>query len=347
MILHQPIAVTFFSGAAASTKREENITPTALTTLILTTTAAEKGALPWIKLATFGDRRTDKGSLRHDANVLSITGIEADYDAATMSYDEAHERLVKAGLAAILYTSPSHTEDTPRWRVLCPVSCPMEPARRQHMAGRLNGLFGGIFARESFTLSQSFYFGSVARNPSHRAELIDGEAIDCRDDLDRVWIGPPGACSNPADCGDGEARGDAELVRRIVTGSGYHVEMCALAGRYLARGMTPHAAADTLRGFLLSHPDAARDARWHDRYASVPSLVNSAEQKYRGDTMEGRRAVARLIGDMKRHRAPAAEIRTAAISEAARFGLPPKAANDIAEFIYRRERARIGAAHAA
>ena len=36
---------------------------------ILEATASTKEKLPWLKLATFGDKRTDDGSLRHNANV--------------------------------------------------------------------------------------------------------------------------------------------------------------------------------------------------------------------------------------------------------------------------------------
>ena len=44
-----------------------------LQTRLSDTTAPDKASLPLIKLATFGDVRTEKGnSLRHDANMLSV-----------------------------------------------------------------------------------------------------------------------------------------------------------------------------------------------------------------------------------------------------------------------------------
>ena len=52
-----------------------------------------KHAMPLLKLATFGDLRTAKGALRHDANVIEITGIEADYDGEQVAPDAALERL--------------------------------------------------------------------------------------------------------------------------------------------------------------------------------------------------------------------------------------------------------------
>jgi len=44
--------------------------------LALQTQCSTKAKLPWCKLATFGDVRTNKGSLRHDVNMLAITSIE-------------------------------------------------------------------------------------------------------------------------------------------------------------------------------------------------------------------------------------------------------------------------------
>ena len=149
-----------------------------------TTTRRVKEELPFLKLAAFGDKRTEKGSLRNDANVRWISGIEADFDAGSVPLDDAVEILEKLGCMAIVYTSPSYTDAKPRWRVVCPLSTGMANDRRNHMLGRLNGAIIEIFARESWTLSQSYYFGSVANNPSHRVEIIDGHTIDQLDDLD-------------------------------------------------------------------------------------------------------------------------------------------------------------------
>jgi len=102
-------------------------------------------------------------------------------------------------VASLAYTSPSHTEDAPRWRVLCLFSKEYPPDRRDAFMGRLNGLFRGIFSAESWTLSQSFYLGSVNNNPSHRAEIINGTPIDLLPALDETWIGRRGATTGTDD----------------------------------------------------------------------------------------------------------------------------------------------------
>src|SRR5690242_1917079 len=63
--------------------------------------AAQKGDLPYVKLAEFGDdhtpitydeetgRKIKGGSYRCDANVVAITGIEGDHDTGTITATEA------------------------------------------------------------------------------------------------------------------------------------------------------------------------------------------------------------------------------------------------------------------
>jgi hypothetical protein len=155
------IVVTFFDDWAARTKREEALDLGELTVRIREAHAPTKAQLPWLKLARFGDQRTSRGCLRHDGNVIAITGVELDYDAGVMPFDQAVEIVEKAGLHALIYTSPSYTVAHPRWRILCPLSCELPPERRERLVGRVNGLFGGIFAAESWTLSQSYYYGYV------------------------------------------------------------------------------------------------------------------------------------------------------------------------------------------
>jgi hypothetical protein len=188
-----PVTVTFFTDQYASTKREARLTPEHLAELIRNANAAAKARLPWLKLAMFGNQPSDKNCLRHDDNIIAITGIEGDYDGkgvCPIDVDEAVQTLRTAGIAAIIYTSPSHTADAPRLRVLCFLSREHAPTERDRFMARLNGLFDGIFAAESWPLSQGFYFGSVAGNPSHRVVVIEGDFIDLAHHLEAGAILP-------------------------------------------------------------------------------------------------------------------------------------------------------------
>ncbi len=57
--------------------------------------------------------------------------------------------------------------------------------RRAKLCAQINGLFGGVFARESFTLSQGYYYGLALDNPApdHRCEVIDGRFVDLCNEL--------------------------------------------------------------------------------------------------------------------------------------------------------------------
>ena len=209
-------AVTFFSDHSARAKTEEKLTLTGLAELVGSTKADSKDALPWLKLARFGNKRSStKHSLRYDGNVAALSGVAVDYDREEMSPEEAAERLDKAGVEAIVYTSPSHTDQRPRWRVCCPFSTELPPDRHYQMVARLNGLLGGVLATESFTLSQSYYYGAVGGNPEHRVILVPGTAtLDRCDELDLTAIGKPdGGNGRRAPGGNPEAEiGDIEVA---------------------------------------------------------------------------------------------------------------------------------------
>jgi hypothetical protein len=190
------VTCTFFVDYAASTKTERTLSVGALADRIRSATAPVKESLPWLKLGRFGDVRTAKNSLRHDGNLVAICGVEGDYDDGRIPFEEAFGIIAKAGLRAILYTSPSHTPAAPRWRVLCITTRNYPPEHRDKFMARLNGLFGGALSRESFTRSQAYYYGYITKNPSHRVEITMGRGIDEADDLDATAIGPPARISN-------------------------------------------------------------------------------------------------------------------------------------------------------
>ncbi len=272
--LDTPIMFTFFSDYSAQTKNQEAYTLRGIAPRIRAITASDKSKLPWLKAATFGDLRTDKNSLRNDANVLAVTGLEADYDGNKVPLDEAIEILEKQGIAALLYTSPSHSEDMPRWRVICPFSEPLAPHRREKMLGRLNGLFRGIFSGESFTLSQAYYYGSVKHNPSHRVELVDGTAIDLHDELDEIWLGRPhtekfngshGPMAGPVDT--------HALWRELMDGTNYHQSTVRLAGHLARNGISFMEARERLFAAMDSIPETGRDARWKRRRSDIDRIL--------------------------------------------------------------------------
>jgi hypothetical protein len=203
------VIITFFDDHSARQKRERDISLDELGLLVRRTSASEKARLPWLKFARFGGQpnpNTNSGSLRWNGNVEGLSGVVADYDGMAMTPEAAVERLDKAGIDAIVYTSPSHRDAAPKWRVGCPFSAELPPECHYEMMARLNGLLGGVLAAESFTLSQSYYFGSVDGNPEHRALVVEGvQTLDRADELDETAVGKPNGTGHAQPGGSPEA----------------------------------------------------------------------------------------------------------------------------------------------
>jgi Virulence-associated protein E/Primase C terminal 2 (PriCT-2) len=175
--------VTRFKDEQANTKSKAERTLPELRDHILATTANSKMGLPWLKLAKFGDVLSDKNCYRTDANMLWCSGVECDYDAEQISFETAVETMRAARIHCLLYTSASHRPLKPRWRILAPTSCHIDPDKRAAFVARINGLFEGALGEESFGKSLSYLYGSVNNNPDHRAVVVDGDYIDLRHDL--------------------------------------------------------------------------------------------------------------------------------------------------------------------
>lgn len=272
------ITGTFFFHEAAKHKKEFALSIDKLVELIETFHAPSKTSLRWIKLARFGDLTTAKGSLRHNRNVLAVSGVEADYDQEQIAFDEAVEKLEQAGVEAIAYTSPSHREDKPRWRVLAPLSKEYPPAERERFLARLNGLFGGVLGGESFTLSQSYYFGYVGNGTgqapaSHRAKYVQGNFIDLRNDLDAGAIGKTGKLRKDGEEQQHGPRLDFKAaVTEIVSGGDFHVPMRRIMASMAARGTNDLIISDIAHALhrvaLTQRPDLA------GREKDIPKIMS-------------------------------------------------------------------------
>jgi len=107
---------TFFTNVFAQSLQGEDTTLDELGDMIRSATAPAKEAQPLLKLARYGAQRSPAGALRHDGNVIAVSGVEIDYDREEMPLAEACARLDALGLSYLAYTTACHTHSTPRWR---------------------------------------------------------------------------------------------------------------------------------------------------------------------------------------------------------------------------------------
>lgn len=219
--LDKPLKLTRFPSRKGKSKQSLKMSLRELGAEIQRTERAEKAQLPSIKLQTYGDKRTEHGSLRSNANVLTVTGLEIDYDcegesagAKKITMEHARKIFERAKVAALIVPSASYTADNPSWHAYLPFRSEREPRERDYYMSLANGAFDGeIDQHSSFTLSQASFYGRPA-GADHPAPLFaEGRYIDDCDDLDA------GALPKRTKPRERDAEGDAER-ERVKDGSG-------------------------------------------------------------------------------------------------------------------------------
>lgn len=250
-----------------------------------------KSTCPWLKLAVFGEHRSAGGSLRNNANVVEVTGIEGDYDGEVMRPEEAISVLERHQIRALVYTSPSHTIAAPRWRVLAPLSCNRSPSARASLLARLNGALGGVLTPESFALSQSYFYGRVQGMDEYLVlhtfdDANEGSCIDELDQLDDIAVIRLATNDEPKKAQTDFAARVQALGRKLRTGDGRREllssyinkrsndgltadELAVLVGDICERYFDPADPTDSSNlSALISHA-TARDAAQRAQVESV------------------------------------------------------------------------------
>lgn len=244
-----------------------------------------KKSMPLIKLASFGEQKTDQDSYRHDSNVLEVYGIEGDYDAEEVSMEDAAKLLDQRGVEAIFFTSPSASPEKPRWRVLAPLSKAIEPEERSYWTGMLNSALGGILARESFTLSQSYYFGKG--NNYYETIKTDGECLDLKEgQWDPVYAKKKEKVAEDGGFIWDEGVDQNDMVRKILNSEEYYDPLLKLSSSLVAQGNKPRFIIDYLRSIMLRGKETNKKGDWKQYFDMIEQMVRSAYEKWGvdGDT---------------------------------------------------------------
>ena len=272
----EPVA-TVFPDVFAATAREIPLAAL-LETLRDPPTRPSKKACELFLTARIGDHRTPDNALRNNDNVLELSAVTGDYDGELIPLPTARDRLEVQGVKAAFCTSPSHTPEKPRWRVVAPLSAPTTKEMHPRLIARLDAALGGILASESRTLSQSYFFGKVNGHEYEHAESA-GRCLDLVDDLDDLI--PPEAAHTGA--GPANPEPDTELRNDLVTGAKGKIYpgLLKLTARFVMRGEKPADVIAALQGLLDQCEWKARDPKtWQKRYDGIPKMVASAAKKY-------------------------------------------------------------------
>lgn len=282
--------LTVFPDLSGKEFSEHDISLSNLPNFLSSPSALSKAALPLFKMAIFSGESTSKGSKRADRFVRTLTGMEIDYDAGEISIEEAQATLEKAGVQAVLYTSPSWTQEHPKWRALLPFSkeCTSGLVSMRRRCFRiLDPLFPGAIAPESRTLSQAYFFGHLEGKPI-RVLQTKGQAIDFLSS--KLSLVPSAEDKDDAPLDDAPSKhiGTEEhkaLIQNLYNGVELHPTLVRLAMMYANRGLDGPSITATIEGFM-GMSTAARDERYASRVAEIPRIVDSAVAKAAFDRVD-------------------------------------------------------------
>lgn len=122
---------------------------------------------------------------RAAANVTRFDAVLLDMDSHGDTQppppDIAAEMLAASGLAGVVYTTHSHTDDAPRYRVVVPLAEPVLPADLQRVtraAADAIGLTGEALDPKSWVVGQFFYLPSCRPDAPRFAACLDGAAFE-------------------------------------------------------------------------------------------------------------------------------------------------------------------------
>lgn len=188
--LDRKVTITLFPDQYGLSKTEKRLTFRQLPGLIESAYAVESDDLPYWKMGAFGEEKTKKNCYRHDANMLTIEGVEIDYDGGPTTPMQARGILAMYDLPAVVYTTPRHGVAGNRWRALLPCSTSLSPDRRHALVARVKGILDDGVDDASFNRSQGFKYGNVRGRPPATVYVVEGDTcIDLADDLDRTAKG--------------------------------------------------------------------------------------------------------------------------------------------------------------
>jgi hypothetical protein len=273
-----PLWVTTFTGEKVTQgKRHEIEWPKLVQRL---QTPGKPGQAPLIKLGTFWDDSRATAS-KGGKGVEMIYGVEGDYDAHQVTMETAAERLRAAGVCAVLYTTKRHTPSTPRWRVLAPLSAPVDPSERAGMLDRLNAALQGCLAPESWEPSRVYFYGQPPAEGPYESLSVDGPLTV--DQLPAVEA-PQEAQKQPLKAAEPSGRADTAGSRwdALQAGESVHENTRGVVAQLIRNGVPVNVVEAFVEGAVI--PKVA-EARGHERAEelrdALPRMVQGAADKYK------------------------------------------------------------------
>lgn len=118
-----------------------------------------------------------KEDYRTKANAGMVHAVIVEHDGEYLEPEKAADIMRDSGIASIVYTTPSHSWDAPRFRLVVRLSKPTERNEHNRMVRVLNHLLDGALARESLDVEREWFYGRV-EGSEYTCIAVDGAPLD-------------------------------------------------------------------------------------------------------------------------------------------------------------------------
>lgn len=117
------------------------------------------------------------GGTRKNANVLFRTVATLDIDYGTLNVWD--DFTMAFSFAAMLYSTHKHSDNTPRYRLVFPLSRPVKPAEYEPICRKIAAEIGiDLFDDSTYELPRLFYWPSTSKDADYVFQYQDGPACD-------------------------------------------------------------------------------------------------------------------------------------------------------------------------
>lgn len=213
-----------------------------------------------------------------DRNALGlgqIYALQADYDEGLIPVEVAEQKLADANVEALIHTTFSHTPETPRYRVIFPLSEPITKDSYEALMDVANGAFGGALAQESWVAAQNYYY-QPPQGQTNQVVWVRGRKVDQAQD---VVAKPKFENAYRATSDFNSVQSDDLLTSILNDPEGLYPRMLTLTARWVFQGLS-NAEIDFICKPIVEHIREARgEARARELHAEVGRMVWGARTK--------------------------------------------------------------------
>ena len=209
------------------------------------------------------------GGVRKNTNVLYRSVATLDIDYGTLNVWEDFQ--MAFGFAAMIYSTHKHSEKTPRYRLVFPLSRQVSPAEYEPLCRKIAAEIGiDLFDDTTYELPRLFYWPSTSKDAEYVFEYQDGPACNV-DQILAQYVDYRDVSAWPVSSREGD------VIAHEITKAGDPTEKPGLIGAFCRA----YSIEDVIERFLSDYYEpTGADGRYTYKLGSVAGGLVCYEGKF-------------------------------------------------------------------